>query len=222
MAYAQLAELPVYYGLYSSFMGVLIYWFFATSKDITIGPVAVMSQVTGNVVLQAAKVDKSIEGHVVASALALICGGIICFIGLIRAGWLVNFISLTAISAYMTGSAISIAVGQVPTMMGISGFSTRDPTYLVAIHTLKYLGRTKIDAAMGLTALTMLYLIRIVFNQLAKRVPARRKLFFFLSTLRTVFVILLYTLISYLVNRHLPKHNSKKSPFKILGTVPRG
>lgn len=37
MAYAQLAQLPVEFGLYSSFMGVLIYWFFATSKDITIG-----------------------------------------------------------------------------------------------------------------------------------------------------------------------------------------
>jgi sodium-independent sulfate anion transporter 11 len=37
MAYAQLANLEVQYGLYSSFMGVLIYWFFATSKDITIG-----------------------------------------------------------------------------------------------------------------------------------------------------------------------------------------
>ena len=37
MAYASLAGLPVQYGLYSSFMGVLIYWFFATSKDITIG-----------------------------------------------------------------------------------------------------------------------------------------------------------------------------------------
>jgi solute carrier family 26 (sodium-independent sulfate anion transporter), member 11 len=37
MAYAKLAELPVQFGLYASFMGVLIYWFFATSKDITIG-----------------------------------------------------------------------------------------------------------------------------------------------------------------------------------------
>jgi sodium-independent sulfate anion transporter 11 len=37
MAYAKLAELPVQFGLYSSFMGVLVYWFFATSKDITIG-----------------------------------------------------------------------------------------------------------------------------------------------------------------------------------------
>lgn len=37
MAYAKLAALPVEFGLYSSFMGVLCYWFFATSKDITIG-----------------------------------------------------------------------------------------------------------------------------------------------------------------------------------------
>ena len=37
MADAILAELPPEYGLYTSFMGVLIYWFFATSKDITIG-----------------------------------------------------------------------------------------------------------------------------------------------------------------------------------------
>lgn len=37
MAYAKLAELPPQFGLYSSFMGVLIYWIFATSKDITIG-----------------------------------------------------------------------------------------------------------------------------------------------------------------------------------------
>jgi sodium-independent sulfate anion transporter 11 len=37
MAYAILANLPAQFGLYSSFMGVLVYWFFATSKDITIG-----------------------------------------------------------------------------------------------------------------------------------------------------------------------------------------
>ena len=37
MAYALLANLKPEFGLYSSFMGVLIYWFFATSKDITIG-----------------------------------------------------------------------------------------------------------------------------------------------------------------------------------------
>ena len=167
---------------------------------------------------KAAKVDKSVPGHVIASALAVIAGAIICFIGLIRCGWIVDFISLAAISAFMTGSALNIAVGQVPTLMGITGFSSRDATYKVVIHTLQHLGRTELDAAMGLTALAMLYIIRSACNFAARKVPAKKKTFFFISTLRTAFVILLYTMISWLVNRH----HRKKPLFKILGTVPRG
>ncbi|KAK0734864.1 sulfate transporter family-domain-containing protein [Lasiosphaeria miniovina] len=219
MAYAKLANLPVQFGLYSSFMGVLVYWFFATSKDITIGPVAVMSQVTGSVVADMKIALPDVPGHVIASALAILAGAIVIFIGLIRCGWIVDLISLTALSAFMTGSAISIAVGQIPTMMGITGFSTRDASYLVFIHTLQGLPRTKLDAAMGLTALTMLYLIRGFCSFAARRWSQHQRLFFFLSTLRTVFVILLYTLISYLVNRGLPE---KQVKFSILLTVPRG
>ena len=220
MAYAKLAAVPVQFGLYSSFMGVLIYWFFATSKDITIGPVAVLSTITGNLVLSdaAKSLPKSEQGHVYASAVALIAGCIVIFIGLARIGWIVDFISLTAIAAFMTGSAINIAVGQVPTLMGITGFSTRDSTYKVVIHILQHLGRSNLNAAMGLTALFLLYFIRFSCNQLAKRYPNKRKTFFFISTLRTAFVILLYTLISFLVNRH----HRKKPKFTILGKVPRG
>ena len=173
---------------------------------------------TGNVVSQVKASNPEFAAHVVASALAIICGSIVCFIGLIRCGWIVDFISLAAISAFMTGSAINICVGQVPTMMGITGFSTRDATYKVVIHTLQHLGRSNLNAAMGLTALAMLYIIRSACNFAAHKMPRRAKLFFFLSTLRTVFVILLYTMISWLVNR-----NHKKNPkFTILGKVPRG
>lgn len=220
MAYAKLAALPVEYGLYSSFMGVLIYWFFATSKDITIGPVAVMSTIVGNIVLEVQKAHPDVEGHVVASALAIICGAIITFIGLIRCGWIVEFIPLVAISAFMTGSAISIAAGQVPNLMGIKveGFNTRGPTYMVIINTLKYLGHTKLDAAMGLSALTMLYIIRFACNYAAKKQPQRAKTYFFISTLRTAFVILLYTGISAGVNI-----SRRKNPaFQITKEVPRG
>ncbi|KIX96590.1 uncharacterized protein Z520_07856 [Fonsecaea multimorphosa CBS 102226] len=220
MAYAKLAELPVEYGLYSSFMGVLIYWFFATSKDITIGPVAVMSTITGNIVNKVAAEHPDVPGHVIASALAIIAGAIICFIGLVRCGWIVDFIPLTAISAFITGSALNIGVGQVPTLMGIKvkGFNTRASTYLVIINTLKYLGHTKLDAAIGLTALFLLYLIRFTLNRCAKKNPSRAKLFFFLNTLRTAFVLCVYILVSYLVNRH---HRTKPK-FSILGHVPRG
>ncbi|KAF3015651.1 Sulfate permease 2 [Neopestalotiopsis sp. 37M] len=223
MAYAKLANLPVQYGLYSSFMGVLIYWFFATSKDITIGPVAVMSTVTGNVVTKsiAQLPEYKDEPWVIASALAIIAGAIVFFIGIIRLGRIVELIPLVSLAAFMTGSAINIAAGQVPTMLGEkfgSGYSTRDSTYLVIINTFRFLPTAKLDAAMGLTALTMLYLIRFACNQAAKRYPQKQKLFFFLSTLRTAFVILLYTMISWLVNM-----NHRSSPkFTILSDVPRG
>lgn len=181
-------------------------------------PVAVASTVVGNIVIKAQRLEPDIPADIIASAVAVLAGSIIVAIGLIRCGWIVEFISLTAISAFMTGSAINIAVGQVPAMMGITGFSNREATYKVIINIFKHLGGTKIDAAMGLTALTMLYMIRIACSYGAKRVPDRRKTYFFISTMRTAFVILLYIMISWLVNRN----RRQKALFKILGNVPRG
>jgi sodium-independent sulfate anion transporter 11 len=177
-----------------------------------------MSALVGKIVVAAQKTHPTIPGHVIASCLAVIAGCIITFIGLVRCGWIVDLIPLVSISAFMTGSAINIAVGQLPALMGITGFSNRDATYKVFINTLKGLPRTKLDAAMGLTALAMLYLIRYACNFAAKKNPARQKTYFFISTLRTAFVILLYTMISWLANRH----HRKKPLFKILKDVPRG
>lgn len=177
-----------------------------------------MSQVTGNVVLHARDVLPQVEGHVIASALAVIAGAIITFMGLVRLGWIVEFIPLPAICAFMTGSAINIASGQVPKLMGISGVKTRAAPYRVIIDTLKNLPSTKIDAALGLTALFLLYLIRGACSLLAKKQPHRAKFFFFISTLRTAFVILLYTGISAGVNV-----SRKDNPmFSVIEDVPRG
>ncbi len=176
-----------------------------------------MSTIVGNIVLAAKVTNPEYEGHVIASALAVIAGAIVVTIGLLRWGRIVDLISLTAISAFMTGSAINIGVGQVPGLMGITVPNSRDSTYIVVIQSLKNIRTTTLDAAMGLTALTMLYLIRSLCKLAAKKWPSRQKAFFFVATLRTVFVILLYTLISWLVNRNLAK-----SRFKILGPVPSG
>ena len=218
MAYAKLALLDPQFGLYSSFVGVMLYWFFATSKDITIGPVAVMSLLVGDIVNEAKTAAPGIPGHVVASALAVIVGAIVFAIGILRLGFIVDFIPLPAIAAFMTGSALSIAVGQVPGMMGIGGFSTRDHTYKVFINTISHLGRSNLNAAIGLPALFMLYAWRFLCNTGARKQPHRAKLYFFISTLRTAIVILLFTMISWLVNRH---HRAKPK-FSLLGNVPRG
>ena len=178
-----------------------------------------MSTVTGTVVLEVQSKYPDIPAPDIASSLAIICGGIVCFFGLIRIGFIVDFIPLPAISAFMTGASITICSGQVSTMLGeTADFSTRDPTYRVIINTLKYLPSSTIDAAMGVTACAMLYIIRSACNYGAKKHPRRAKAFFFASTLRTVFVILFYTMISAAVN--VDRQDNPK--FTLLGHVPRG
>ncbi|KAJ6455810.1 sulfate transporter family-domain-containing protein [Mycena sanguinolenta] len=222
MSYAQIATLPVQYGLYSSFVGVTIYCLFATSKDVSIGPVAVvsliMSQIIGRVT---AAHPGQWEGPEIATTVAFICGFIVLGVGLLRLGWIIEFIPAVAVSGYMTGSAISIAAGQVPGLMGITGFNTRAATYHVIINSLKGLPRTTLDAAWGLTSLFALYAIRILCDYLGKRYPRRARIFFFISVIRNAFVILVMTIAAWLYCRH---RRSKKGtyPIKILQTVPRG
>lgn len=64
------------------------------------------------------------EGPQIATTVAFICGFISLGIGLLRLGWLVEFIPAPAVSGFMTGSAISIVAGQVPGLMGITGFES--------------------------------------------------------------------------------------------------
>lgn len=218
MAYAMLANLEPQFGLYSSFMGVMIYWIFGTSKDISIGPVAVLSTVVGTVVEDLKNSGVELHGHVIASALSVIAGLVVLGLGLLRLGWIVDLISITSLSAFMTGSAITIAVSQLPSLLGLTGFSARDAPYLVVINTLKHLSETKMDAAMGLTALFLLYLIRYTLTRAAERYPSHKRIIFFVNTMRTVLVIMIYTLVSWLVNMNRREHPA----FKVLGNVPKG
>ncbi|ODA81834.1 hypothetical protein RJ55_00339 [Drechmeria coniospora] len=220
MAYASLARLEPQFGLYSSFVGVMIYWIFGTAKDISIGPVAVLSTVVGSVVedVNSSPAGKDVPPHVVASALAVIAGSVVLVIGLLRCGWIVDLISITSLSAFMTGSAITIVVSQLPALLGVGGFSNRDSPYLVLINTLTRLPEMKLDATLGLSALLSLYLIRYCLAVAAERLPKHKRVLFFASTMRTVVIILLCTMVSWIVNR-----NRRGGPaFSLLGSVPKG
>jgi len=69
-----------------------------------------------------AKYPDKWDGPQIATTLAFVCGFIVLGIGLLRLGWLVEFIPTPAVSGFMTGSAINIVAGQVPGLMGITGF----------------------------------------------------------------------------------------------------
>ncbi|KAJ5781246.1 hypothetical protein N7457_006406 [Penicillium paradoxum] len=220
MGYAKLANLPVQYGLYTSFMGVLIYWAFATSKDITIGPVAVLSTLVGSIIMDVQSVRPDIPGPQIALSIAMMCGSVVTFMGLARLGFIVDFIPLPAISAFMAGSSITICSGQVKQLLGeTANFNIGAPAYRIIIDTLKSLPTAQgYDAAMGVTALAALYILRSAFNYASRKNPRFAKLFFFLGALRTVFVIILFTLISFAVNAH----RRENPAFALVGTVPRG
>lgn len=222
MSYAQIATLPPQYGLYSSFVGVLIYCFFATSKDVSIGPVAVMSLTVAQIISSVnAKHPGEWSGPQIATTVAFVCGFAVLGIGLLRLGWIVEFIPAPAVSGFMTGSAINIVTGQIPGLMGITGFNTRAATFHVIINTLKGLPRTTLDAAWGLSGLVGLYIIRIACDRLSKRFPRRSRLLFFVSVSRNAFVIIVLTIAAWLYCRD-HKSKSGKYPIKILQTVPRG
>ncbi|CAI5759488.1 unnamed protein product [Candida verbasci] len=229
MSYAQIAGLEPQYGLYSSFVGVFIYSFFATSKDVSIGPVAVMS-------LQVSKVIAHVQSQhgdtysppEIATFLSLILGGIAAGIGILRLGFILEFISTPAVMGFMTGSALNIITGQVPALMGYNKLvNTRASTYQVVINTLKNLPHTTSDAAFGLVSLFILYLWKFLCGQGQKRYPKYKMIFFYIEQLRNAIVIIVATAISWGIVH--PKKvafdgpsSDFKAPFSVLGPVPSG
>lgn len=222
MSYAKIATLPAQYGLYASFVGVMIYCFFATSKDVSIGPVAVMSLQVSKVIahVQSSHPEYS-NSVVIATTLGLLCGSVALGIGLLRLGFILEYIPIPAVMGFMTGSAFTILIGQVPALLGISKlFDTRAATYEVVVNILKNLKHCNLDAAFGLVPLFILYFARWFFDWFGRRHPKYKRVCFFASVLRNAVVIIFATLISWGICK---SHRATEDyPISILKTVPRG
>ncbi|KAI8646385.1 sulfate transporter family-domain-containing protein [Parasitella parasitica] len=217
MGYAKIAELPPQYGLYTAFVGLCVYCLFATSKDISIGPTAVMSLLVGQTITRVVSADPTITGPEIAVALSLFTGIIAMFIGLVRLGILVDFIPAPAIAGFMSGSAITITIGQMPKLFGIKGINTQDSSYLIFGNFFKHLPDTKVDVAFGLVSMAWLYGVRYACQVLGKRYPKYSVHLFFFSIMRNGIVVIFGTLIAFLINI-----GKSTSPISILKTVPPG
>jgi MFS superfamily sulfate permease-like transporter len=156
-------------------------------------------------------------GPQVAVVLALFGGFITLFIGLARLGILVDFIPGPAIAGFMTGSSITISVGQWPKLFGITSVNTHDSAYLIFGNFFKYLPETRLDAAFGLVGLLWLYTVRWGTGYLGKKYPQHEKLFFFANIMRNGVLVIFGTLIAFLINI-----GKDTSPISILKSVPSG
>lgn len=224
MSYAKLAGLDPVYGLYSSFIGLMMYAIFATSKDVSIGPVAVMS-------LEVSKIINRIQDKYgadlytapeIATTIALLCGAITLGVGLLKLGFLVELIPLPAVMAFTTSSAFNIIASQLPGLMGYnSKVNNHQSSYKVMINFLKHLPDTKVDAAFGLVGLFILYLWKYLTQIMIKRNsknPKKALMWTYILNIRTAIVIIFSTLISFLVIRH----HKDNSPFSVTGSVKSG
>lgn len=226
MSYAKVAGLSPEYGLYSGFVGLVFYFLFATSREICIGPVAVLSMEVGKIIKRVqAKYPGEYTGPEIATTLALICGGIVMGIGLLRLGFIVEFISLPAILAFTTGSAFNIVSGQLASLMGFKNKAgSYNSSYQTVIAFLKHLPDTTVDAAFGLVGLFILFAWQIFADFMISRTKHNKKknmFWIYVLNLRFAFVIIISTCISYGILRYKP-HVVSKYPYSVIGVIPSG
>jgi MFS superfamily sulfate permease-like transporter len=118
MAYAQLAGLPPYYGLYASFLPPLVAALFGSSRQLATGPVAVVSLMTSASLAPLA--TQGSEAYIAyAIMLALMVGLFQLALGVLRLGLVVNFLSHPVVNGFTNAAAIIIATSQLSKLFGV-------------------------------------------------------------------------------------------------------
>ncbi|KAJ8435961.1 hypothetical protein Cgig2_017499 [Carnegiea gigantea] len=136
IAYAKLANLPPQYGLYSSFVPPLIYAFMGSSRDIAIGPVAVVSLLLGSLLQEEFDPENDAHNYLRLAFTATFFAGITqATLGFFRLGFLVDFLSHAATVGFMAGAAITIGLQQLKGLLGIKKF-TKNTDIVSVMHSV--------------------------------------------------------------------------------------
>lgn len=146
LAYAEVAGLPIQYGLYSAFMGGFIYTVLGTSKDVTLGPTAIMS-------LLCAPLVGGRPGR--ALLLSLLAGAIQTSMALLRLGFLLDFISFPVIKGFTCAAAVTIGFGQIKNLLGLKDIPQQ--FFLQVYYTFYKIPEARIgDVVLGVLCLVLL------------------------------------------------------------------
>lgn len=154
MAYATLAGVPTYFGIYSCLAAGLFFAFFTTSRHVAVGPTSAISLMIGSTVAVLSGGDPQ-RWAAIAGLTALVVASI-CFIAFIfRLSSLVNFISDSILLGFKAGAALSIMATQLPKLFGVEGggsnFFTRLATLFSHLSEMNW-----VVLCFGLVALALL------------------------------------------------------------------
>lgn len=197
MAYAMLAGLPPIVGLYASTVPLVVYALLGSSRQLAVGPVAMVSLlVATGVSTQAEPGSATYVG--LAVALAAMVGALQLGLGLLRAGFLVNFLSHPVVSGFTSAAALVIGASQLGHLLGIG--LERGPVHTLLIQAISRLSEVQpVTVAIGAGSIVTLLALR----RWAPRAPA------------ALVVVLVGTLAVWGLDLH--EHG-----VAIVGTVPAG
>ncbi len=166
MAYAQLAGLPAYYGLYAAFLPVLVGALWGSSHQLSTGPVAIVSLLTGYTLAKFAA-PGSEQFVTLAIALAFLVGAMQLAMGVFRLGAIVSFVSHPVIAGFTNAAAIIIALSQLNKLLAVP--VARGEYFLLDIwNMLQQVGEAHVPTlVMGLSAL----LAMVAMRRYAPRLP---------------------------------------------------
>lgn len=213
LAYALLAGLPAEMGLYASILPLVAYAIFGTSKALAVGPVAVVSLMTAAAIANLGLTSPT-DIAIAAITLAFISGLILILMGILRLGFLANFLSHPVIAGFITASGILIATSQLKHILGVDAHG----------HTLIELLFSLIDhrdminpitLLLGISTLAFLFWVRTGLKPALLALGYKPRAADILAKAGPVGAVVATTLVTYvfdLVN----------SDVKIVGTVPVG
>ena len=213
LAYAMLAGLPPEMGLYASIIPLILYAIFGTSKTLAVGPVAVIALMTSASCSQFANPGSS-EYIVFAIILALMSGIILTFMGLLKLGFIANFLSHPVISGFITASGLIIASSQLNHILGIEGKGNN------LYEILGNLGGNLINTngytvSLGVFALIILFWCKTRLRNFLLDRGLKSSIADILSRTGPVFAILLTSLAVWLLDLEIKQ-------VAIVGSIPEG
>ncbi|XP_013203060.1 sodium-independent sulfate anion transporter [Microtus ochrogaster] len=213
LAYAEVAGLPPQYGLYSAFMGCFVYLFLGTSRDVTLGPTAIMSLLVS---------FYTFHEPAYAVLLAFLSGCIQLAMGFLHLGFLLDFISCPVINGFTSAAAITIGFGQIKNLLGLKNIPRQ--FFLQVYHTFLHIGETRVgDAVLGLACMVLLLVLKLMRARMPPPHPETplgvkfsRGLVWTVTTARNALVVSFAALVAYsfeVTGRH---------PFVLTGKIEEG
>ncbi|XP_012217355.1 sodium-independent sulfate anion transporter-like isoform X2 [Linepithema humile] len=219
IAYANVAGLPLQYGLYSSFMACFVYTIFGSWKDVPVGPTAIAA------ILTRETLQKAHLGPDFAVLLCFISGCVSLLMGILQLGFLLDFISGPVSVGFTSAASIIIATSQVKDILGLKVSGTKFVQVWQSIF--EHISETRHwDTTLGIVCIIILLFLRKVkdWSVVSKntKVPSQlqqvvTKLLWLISTARNIIVVIVCAVMCWLLEEHLGE-----SPVILTGHVKQG